>query len=249
MYKTVIVEDEYHLREALAILLGIIAPKQVEIVGYAENAAEATALIERLRPDLIFMDIQLQKGTAFDVLNALSYKNFHLIFTTAYDEHALRAFKYNALDYLLKPIDSLELQEAIKRIPNRLTTALLDVQLQQLAMPPQKKVERLVLPTQEAMHVVQLDQIIRCETSGSYTSFFLRQAKPIIVSKPLKHYEELLAPPQFYRVHQSHLINTNYVISYSRDGSIVMADKATVPISRSKKESFFKLMREGKLDE
>lgn len=247
MYKTIIVEDEHHLREALSILLGMLAPEQVQIVGYAENADEAILLIERLKPDLVFMDILLKKGTAFDVLNKLTYKDFHLIFTTAYEEHAIRAFKYNALDYLLKPIDTKELSQAIERISYRSSKPMLAQQLQDFSLQPKKTVERLVLPTQEAMHVVKINQILRCETSGSYTTFFFKNGKPIIVSKPLKQYAEILSPKQFIRVHQSHLINTNYIVSYSREGFILMEDNATIPISRANKEAFFKLMREGGL--
>lgn len=244
MYKTIIVEDEYHLREALSILLEIVASDKIQIVGYAENADEAIKIIDRLKPDLVFMDIMLRRGTGFDILHQIAHKQFHLIFTTAYEEHAIRAFKFNAIDYLLKPIDAEELKDAIERIAERQQQFILETQPSQLALNPGKMPKRIVLPTQEAMHVVKIDDIIRCETSGSYTTFFLTNEKRIIVSKTLKQYEEILLPPHFFRVHQSHLINTHYIISYSREGVVQMSDQVSIPISRSNKEAFFKLMKD-----
>ncbi len=244
MYKTVIVEDEHHLYEALCLLLEIAAPQQIEIIGQAANATDAIKLIDDLKPDLVFMDIMLKSGTGFDVLNQITHKAFHLIFTTAYEEHAVRAFKYNAIDYLLKPIDADELKAAIERIRKRRERFELETQLRHFTTDIKKMPERIVLPTQEAMHVIKINDIIRCETSGSYTTFYLTEGKKIIVSKALKHYEEILLTPQFLRIHQSHLININCITSYSRDGMVLMDDKASIPISRAHKEAFFKLMHD-----
>ncbi|NML39757.1 response regulator transcription factor [Chitinophaga sp. G-6-1-13] len=245
MYRTIIVEDEYRLREALSILLEMVAPEEVQIVGYAEREDEAVKLIDRLKPDLVFMDIMLKEGTGFDVLNQIAHKAFHLVFTTAYEEHAIRAFKFSAIDYLLKPIDAEELKMALERIKDLQGRFLAEKQLSELNTSLEKTPKRLVLPTQEAMHVVKIDQIIRCETSGSYTTFYLTEGKKIIVSKPLKNYEDILVPPDFFRVHQSHLINVNYILSYSREGLVQMEDNTTIPISRGNKEAFFKLMKDG----
>lgn len=244
MYKTIIVEDEHHLREALSLLLDIAAPQKTQIIGQATNAEEAILMIDQLKPDLVFMDIMLESGTGFDVLNKTKHKAFHLIFTTAYEEHAIKAFKYNAIDYLLKPIDAEELRQSIDRIVERQEKYVLETQLTYFNIDRKKSPERLVLPTQEAMHVVKINDIIRCETSGSYTTFYLNGGKKIIVSKALKHYEEILLPPQFLRVHQSHLINTDCIVSYSRDGMVQMQDRISIPISRSHKDEFFKLMRD-----
>lgn len=245
MYKAIIVEDEYHLREALSILIEMVAQEDVQIVGYAERADEAVKLIDRLKPDLVFMDIMLKEGTGFDVLNNVSHRAFHLIFTTAYEEHAVRAFKFSAIDYLLKPIDAEELKMALDRIANLQERFLAEKQLTELNSNLDKTPKRLILPTQEAMHVVKIDQILRCETSGSYTTFYFTDGKKIIVSRPLKNYEDILLPPDFFRVHQSHLININYIVSYSREGLVQMEDNTAVPISRGNKEAFFKLMKDG----
>ena len=243
MYKTIIVEDEYYLREALSILLEMVAPEKIQVVGYAENTEEAVKLIDRLKPDLVFMDIILKRGTGFDVLSQISYKSFQLIFTTAYEEYAIRAFKFNALDYLLKPIDSEELKGAIDRLSDLGIQTTLGKQVQDLVATDYKKTpDRIILPTQEAMHVVSVGDILRCETSGSYTTFMLKDGKKIIVSKPLKHYEDILTLPHFMRVHQSHMINMQCVVSYSREGMVQMEDGSSIPISRSNKELFFKQM-------
>lgn len=245
MYKAIIIEDEYHLREALSILIEMVAPEDVQIVGYAERADEAVKLIDRLKPDLVFMDIMLKEGTGFDVLNTVSHRAFHLIFTTAYEEHAVRAFKFSAVDYLLKPIDAEELKMALDRIKDMQERFLGEKQLTELNSNLDKTPKRLVLPTQEAMHVVKIEQILRCETSGSYTTFYFTDGKKIIVSRPLKNYEDILLPPDFFRVHQSHLINVNYITSYSREGLVQMEDNTTIPISRGNKEAFFRLMKDG----
>jgi len=244
IYKTIIIEDEHRLREALSIMLEMVSGEKIQIIGYAENVEEAKKLIDRLKPDLVFMDIMLKNGTGFDVLQQISFSSFHLIFTTAYEQHAVNAFKYSAVDYLLKPIDPQELKAAIDRIEILQERVLEKQQITELQTNLSKTPDRLVLPTQEAMYVVKLDQILRCETSGSYTTFFLIDGRKIMVSKPLKNYEDILLPPMFFRVHQSHLINLNAILSYSREGMIQMNDKSSVPISRGKKEQFFKLMKD-----
>jgi len=246
MYKAVIIEDEHRLREALSILLEMVAGDDVLVVGFAEHVEDAVKVINHLKPDLVFMDIMLKNGTGFDVLQRIDYRGFHLIFTTAYEEHAIRAFKYSAIDYLLKPIDQEELRTAIDRIKDIQEKMVGEQQLSELQDNLQRVPDRLVLPTLEMMHVVKIDQIVRCETSGSYTTFYLSDGRKIMVSKPLKNYEDILTPPVFFRVHQSHLINMHYIQSYSKEGTIQMEDKTTVPISRAKKDAFFKLMREDR---
>lgn len=244
IYKTIIIEDEYRLREALSIMLEMVSGDTIQIVGYAESVPEAVKMVDRLKPDLVFMDIMLKDGTGFDVLQQISFHSFHLIFTTAFEQHAINAFKYSAVDYLLKPIDPQELKTAIDRIAILEERVLEKQQITELQTNLSKTPDRLVLPTQEAMYVVKLNQILRCETSGSYTTFFLTDGRKIMVSKPLKNYEDILLPPMFFRVHQSHLINVNAILSYSREGMVHMNDKSVVPISRGKKEQFFKLMKD-----
>ncbi|MCX8526450.1 LytTR family DNA-binding domain-containing protein [Chryseobacterium formosus] len=242
MYKAVIVEDEYHLREALQMMIKITVDEKMEIIGFAEDLMDAIELINRSKPNVVFMDVMLKDTTGFEVLSKINHKDFHLIFTTAYEEFAIKAIKFSAIDYLLKPIDYEDLKTAIERIEEidkekkRHQWILNSTDVKKLP-------ERIVLPTQEAMHVVKFEQIIRCETSGSYTTFFLIDGKKIIVSKSLKYYEDLLDPNFFIRIHQSHLININYIISYSKEGTVLLQDKSNVPISRSNREFFFSLMK------
>lgn len=244
MYSAVIIEDEHHLREALTILLNQVAPGQVQITGHAEAVGQAVKLIDRLEPDLIFMDIVLKDGTGFEVLSAIRHTGFRLIFTTAYEKYAVRAFRCNAIDYLLKPLDPAELREALERIVPQPAGYPKTGEWQAFSQNLKQAPERIVLPTQEAMHVVRIDQIVRCETSGSYTYFLMLDGRKIIVSRPLKHYQDVLAPPQFFRVHQSHLINTAYIRSYSRDGTILMEDQGIVPVSRANKEAFYRFIKQ-----
>lgn len=243
MYKALIIEDEHKLREALFLMLQKALSNQVNVLGFAENVDDAVHLIETIKPDLVFMDIQLKGGTGFEVLERLNYRGFHLIFTTAYEQHAIKAFKYSAVDYLLKPIDSTDLKAAIDRIAGMQNKLIQDVQIHELKEHLNKRKERVILPTQEAIHVVKLTEIIRCETSGSYTTFHVADGRKIMVSKPLKDYDDLLLPPDFLRVHQSHTINLNFILNYSKDGQIQLKDKTIIPISQRKKEDFIKWLK------
>jgi two-component system LytT family response regulator len=145
----------------------------------------------------------------------------------------------------LKPIDPADLKMAIDRIAELKERVMADNQIIELQQNMTKTPDKIVLPTQEAMYVVKLDQIVRCETSGSYTKFYIADGREIIVSKPMKSYEEILVAPDFFRIHHSHLININCIESYSREGMVKMNDKKEVPIARAKKDPFFRLMKEG----
>ena len=244
MYKAVIIEDEHKLREALFLLLQHTVPEKVNVIGVAETVATAVQLIEALKPNLVFMDIQLKDGTAFEVLKLCQYKNFHLIFTTAYQQHALLAFKYSAIDYLLKPIDPEELKNAVNKIEviqqNFSTAAEINVLQQALQTTP----TRITLSTQQGRHIVALADIIRCETSGSYTTFYLVGNKKIMVSKSLKNYDELLLPPQFFRIHQSHTVNISFVSTYLKEGFLLLKDNTQLPVAQRKKEEFLRLINQ-----
>ncbi len=184
-------------------------------------------------------------GTGFDVLRAVKYKNFDVIFITAHEEFAIKAIKFSALDYILKPVDTVELKAAVERalvtIEHRKEEDQFDA-LQNNILPHQKR--RLVLKTQESVHVVDLEQIIRCEADRNYTSFYLTEGKKILVSKTLKEYETLLTGYNFLRVQQSHLVNLDFVERYDKGngGSVVMKDGSEVPLSPAKREIFFKIL-------
>ena len=236
MKKILIVDDEANIRYEIEYLVrlrndfGI-----VESCGQVDHAVEA---IERLKPDVVLLDIQLSKQTAFEMLNKLPSIQFQLIFITAYNHYAIKAIKYGALDYLLKPIDKDELNAALdKTIANinaREIKPALEVVNGHLAMINKKR--RIVLRTQQALHVVDFDNIIYCQSDGSYTTFYLNNGKNIMVSKPIKFYEELLPTQYFIRCHQSYLVNFNFIERYDREGLIFLKNGNKVLVSVRKKD-------------
>jgi two-component system LytT family response regulator len=217
----------------------------IEAIPAGENVQSGIKAIEEIQPDIVFLDIQMPDGTGFEVLKSVKNKNFEVIFITAHEEFAIKAIKFSALDYLLKPIDPSELkaavEKAIKAIDEKKEETQFDA-LQYNIQPNQKR--RLVLKTQESVYVVELDEIIRCEADRNYTSFFLTGGKKILVSKTLKEYETLLTGHNFLRVQQSHLINLDYVDRYDKGngGCVVMKDGSEVPLSPAKRDIFFKIL-------
>ena len=242
MRKVLIIDDENRTRELIAKMIDSFG-LDVKAIPEGENVQSGIEAIQKHQPDIVFIDIQMPDGTGFDVLRSIENKNFEVIFITAHEEFAIKAIKFSALDYLLKPVDTNELRSALEKALVRLADNAEPHQfeaLQKNILPNEKR--RLVLKTQESVHVVELDQIIRCEADRNYTSFFLQDDKKILVSKTLKEYEILLTGYNFLRVQQSHLININYVDRYDKKngGAVVMKNGAEVPLSPAKRELFFK---------
>ena len=241
MKKVLIIDDENRTRELIAKMIDSFG-LDVLAIPEGENVQSGIAAIEKHKPDIVFLDIQMPDGTGFDVLASIPEKTFEVIFITAHEEYAIKAIKFSALDYLLKPVDLSELkaslEKAINTVDDKSEHEQFDV-LQNNMKPNEKK--RLVLKTQESVHVVELDQIIRCESDRNYTSFYLLGNKRILVSKTLKEYEMLLSGHNFLRVQQSHLVNLNYIDRYDKKngGAVVMKDGSEVPLSPAKREIFF----------
>lgn len=244
MIKALIIDDENRTRELIAKMITSFG-FNIEAIPVGENVKSGIQAIEDIQPDIVFLDIQMPDGTGFDVLKSVKNKNFEVIFITAHEEFAIKAIKFSALDYLLKPIDPTELraavEKAVKAIDDKKEETQFDA-LQYNIQPNQKR--RLVLKTQESVYVVELDEIIRCEADRNYTSFFLTGGKKILVSKTLKEYETLLSGHNFLRVQQSHLINLDYVDRYDKGngGCVVMKDGSEVPLSPAKRDIFFKIL-------
>jgi two-component system LytT family response regulator len=244
MKKALIIDDENRTRELIAKMIDSFG-FEIQTYPIGENVQSGIKAIDELKPDIVFLDIQMPDGTGFDVLKSVKNKNFEVVFITAHEEFAIKAIKFSALDYLLKPIDPMELraavEKAIKAVEDKKEESQFDA-LQNNIQPHQKK--RLVLKTQESVFVIELEQIIRCEADRNYTSFFLVGGKKILVSKTLKEYEILLTGHNFLRVQQSHLINLDYVDRYDKGsgGSVVMKDGSEVPLSPAKRELFFKII-------
>ena|SRR6218665_1151514 len=244
MKKALIIDDEQRTRELIAKMIESF-DLGIEAIPRGENVKSGLEAIASIQPDLVFLDIQMPDGTGFDLLKAVPEKNFEVIFITAHEEFAIKAIKFSALDYILKPVDPEELRAAVERALQAMNDEVSEPQfeaLQNNIQPNQKR--RLVLKTQESVHVVDLDQIIRCEADRNYTSFFLKEGRKILVSRTLKDYETLLTGHNFLRVQQSHLINLNYVDRYDKGngGAVVMKDGSEVPLSPAKRDIFFQIL-------
>lgn len=244
MKKVLVIDDENRTRDLIAKMINSFGLDVVAIPA-GESVASGIKAIEEHHPDIVFLDIQMPDGTGFDLLRSIPNKSFEVIFITAHEEFAIKAIKFSALDYILKPVDADELKNAVEKALNSIGSKKEESQFDALQMniqPNQKR--RLVLKTQESVHVIELDNIIRCEADRNYTSFYLVGGKKILVSKTLKDYETLLSGHNFLRVQQSHLINLDYVARYDKGngGSVVMKDDSEVPLSPAKRDIFFKIL-------
>lgn len=249
MIKALIVEDEKNSQELLKELISEYG-EGVEVVAVAGNVAEALAALKEHKPGLVFLDIELPDGDGFQVLEKAEELNFDVIFTTAYDQYAMRAFKFAATDYLLKPVDIDELQSAIERVVSKQAngnnddqSGKLDALIKNIRNMGQP-FKRIVLPTTNGFTVVNPDDIIRCESDRNYTFIFLNDGRRILVSRTIKEYDEMLQDFNFFRIHQSHLINLNYLKNYTRGrgGYVELSDGTTIDVSARRKSEFLKRM-------
>lgn len=242
MITTLIIEDEQKSREMLAAMIQKMCP-ELEIIGLAANVAEGVQMIKEKKPELVFLDISMPDGSGFDLLEQVAGNKFELIFATASDQHAIRAIKFSACDYLLKPIDSDELKAAANKVVLK-KNAIPNMENLQFLIQHLKRADdnfqKITLPTGNAYEIVNVKDIIRCEADGSYTTFYLTDKRKLMISAGLKHYEELLPESEFIRVHHHHLINMNHVIRFLKEdgGYAVMSDGSKIEISRRKKEAF-----------
>jgi two-component system LytT family response regulator len=250
MIKAIIIDDEKKSRELLSFMLKEFLPREIEVVGLAENLTLGLDLLRQHKPGLVFLDIELGGESGFDFIEMAPGSDFDVIFTTAYNQYAVKAFKYSAVDYLLKPIEPEELQSSIRRLIKKMDTVNSIGNLRSLIENLGKNEEyqqKITLPTGNAYEVVNIKEIIRCEADGSYTNFILSDGRKIIVSNGLKFYEDLLPVEHFFRVHHHHLVNINHVVRYLKmdGGYAIMTDNSRVELSRRKKDAF--LFRLNKL--
>lgn len=242
----VIIEDEMPNVENLLGLLRDWCPA-VRVTATAGTVAAGIDAIRKQAPALVFLDIQLQEGTGFDVLKAFETAGFEVIFITAFDQYGIQAIKFSALDYLLKPVDIRELQAAVEKaqekIGQRQQNDRLGHLLRMIRMPG-TDLPRLALPTLQETRYVRVEDIIRCEAANNYTVFHVRNETPLMVAKTLKEYVGLLKDYDFHRVHQSHLVNFRYVKSLLREdgGVLLLEDGARVPVSRQHMETVKQVM-------
>lgn len=244
--KTIIVDDE---RQAISALKADIKfhCRDLEIIGEAFSVKDAISKINTLNPELVFLDIQLIDGTGFDVLDAIDRRRLKVIFTTAHSHFAIKAIKFSALDYLLKPIDAEELVDAVKRASEytelQHTTEQFDILKQQMDL-LQIGEKKIVLKDSKSIYFVKVADIVRCEANGSYTDVYTADASRIIVSKPLKELESMLESFGFIRTHHSHLVNLHLIkrIDKVDGGTVQLNDGTSVPISQRKWEQVIQLL-------
>ncbi|MDA3952731.1 MAG: LytTR family DNA-binding domain-containing protein [Bacteroidales bacterium] len=246
MTKVVIVEDEKHIQESIREIISEHC-KNVIISGIANNIETAKTLLNETNPDLVLLDINLPDGTSFELLEQLNQINFKIIFITAFEEYALRAIKLSAIDYLVKPIDPIELINTVNKAVELIDESSNEINLKALLSNIDtltNSTKKIVLKTAESIFLINIPDIIRCESNGAYTTFYINDDKKIMISKTIKDYEELLDNNGFMRVHKSHIVNLKFIDRYKKadGGSLILKNKSEVPVSFRKKEKLIKLL-------
>lgn len=242
--RAVIIDDEKHSTEMLEWLLQTYSP-EVEILAVCHSGEEGLKALQRHQPDLVFMDIEMPRMNGFDVLDQLQDRKFELVFITAYDQFAVRAFKYAAVNYLLKPVDPDDLTATLARIRDKKSPtgpAQMELLFQSL-INKQQQVERIALSSGDGLVFVNTSEITYCKAESNYTQVVLQNGRKILVARTLKDLDETLSGKDFFRVHASYLVNINHISRFVRGdgGYIVMPDDAQITISRSKRDEFFQL--------
>ncbi|MEM1325145.1 MAG: LytTR family DNA-binding domain-containing protein [Bacteroidota bacterium] len=243
MLKAILIDDEPNCLKVLEWELQNSCP-DVEVLGMFDSGKEGLKALQQHQPDVVFLDVDMPYMNGFEMLELVPDIDFEVIFTTAHDEYAVKAFKINAIDYLLKPIDEDELQAAIKKVKDKKQNKSGKATI--AADDPRKNIIRkIALPTFEGLVFVEVDQIIYCQSDNNYTKIFLKQGKDLFISKTLKELEELLGNYHFYRVHNSFVVNLNEIKNYVKadGGYLVMVNDDKVRVSRSKKESLLSMFQ------
>jgi two-component system LytT family response regulator len=246
MIKAIIIDDIEQARITLKKDLQVYTP-DITVIGEASGVVEGAKLLKILVPDILFLDIQMQDGSGFDLLDILKDIPFKIIFITASDAHAIKAFRYAAIDYLLKPVDPDELVAAVDKFRNQKLNENEKYKLLNESLKNNRKQhERLALHTQDKIHIVNISDIIRCESNVNYTEFSFNTSKKLLVTKTLKDFEDLLSDQGFFRVHQSHLVNTKYIKEFvkTEGGYLLMNDGSNVPVSTRKRAEVVKMLEE-----
>ena len=246
MIRAIIIDDIDAIRQKNSAVIKAHCPN-VAIIAEADSVKSGQEAIRQYLPDLVFLDVEMADGTGFDLLQGLMPINFKVIFITAYQEFAIKAFRFSAIDFLLKPIDPDDLVEAVRKAEETMSKDLLEMQFNTLFsnMEHAKNNQKLILKTAERIYSVNVQDIIRCESEKNYSTFYLLNGQKLLVSTTLKEYETMLVPMGFFRSHQSHLINLFYFDHYLKgdNNTIVMKDKTAIPLAIRKKEEFLNLLK------
>ncbi len=248
MTRAIIIDDEQHCIDRLSDLVNTYHYASVAICGTGRSVEEGINVITALQPDRIFLDVQLHDKTGFDLLRALPKSDYGIIFTTAYEKYAIQAIKFSAVDYLLKPIDKNDLNAALIKSANEIskkaTSAKLDVLLQNTEL-KNKIPKKITVPTISGFEFLEVADIIRCKSDINYTTIYSLNKQKLVVAKTLKEFEELLADYNFFRIHNSDLINLAYIKSYNKGkgGSVLLTDGTEIEVSTRRKDDFLKRLK------
>ncbi|MGN7824975.1 response regulator transcription factor [Chitinophaga varians] len=237
MIRTLIIDDEPAIRKDLEWLMKRYP--DFLVLGSCGSIAEARVIIPNTEPELLLLDIELADGTGFDLLQEFPDRNFRIIFITAYNEHAIKAIKFGAFDYLLKPVDEEELMATLKRLLSETpvnTRTQMDITDSHLQPKKTGLQNRIVLRSSQYLQVVPFEEILYCQADGSYTTFHLSDKRKVMVSRPIKEYEELLPESWFIRIHQSYIVNHHCIDRFLKDGILVLKDGTEIPVSARKRE-------------
>jgi len=242
--RTLIIDDELHIRKSLAQMLKDEC-SNVKLVGMADGVKSGMEAINKHHPDLVLLDIKMDDGTGFDLLKKLEPVNFKIIFITAYDQYALQAFKFSAIDYLLKPLDEEDLVAAVNRT-EKIVQKDFSTQLKVLdenLKTTENKDKKILLKTSDAVHLVKVRDITYCESDLSYTKFYLLDGQKITISKSLREFEDMLKDFGFFRVHKSFLVNLFTITKFDKTdgGFLVMENKDRVPVASRKRDELMEL--------
>lgn len=240
--KALIVDDEAPVRQTIVLLLSRYFP-QIEIAGEAAAVSEAVEKIDLLKPDILFLDIEIRGGTGFHILQRIQYKEFKLIFVTAFNEYALQAIKMGAADYLLKPINETEFRTSVHQIIQKVNTSS-EAKVNNQFAKDIRTTGKLVLRTLTDIHIVEVKDIIHCVSDNTYTTFYFNNNEKLLVSKSLSEFEAILDKFGFVRVHQSHLVNVNCIkrIEKTEGGLVYLSDGSSVPVSSRRKPLLLELI-------
>lgn len=243
--KAIIIDDQSYVRENLKLLLQEFVP-EVEVLAEADGVKSGLECLKKYQPDLVFLDIEMQDGTGFDLLSLARDSTFRVIFVTGHDGYAIRAFRVAAIDYLLKPVDPDDLIEAVSKAKRQHPIQEIQV-AEAISIQSSKNLTQIVLSDADTVYLVKVADIIRCQSEDNYTRFFLSDGRILLISKTLKEYSEMLENSRFFRCHQSHLINLGFFDRLDKrdGGTIFLKDGSTVPLATRKKDLLLQVLREA----
>jgi len=246
MIRCILIDDESNSLEMMEWLLKTYCP-QVKIEAMCNSAANGIEAINKYKPDVIFLDIEMPHMNGFDMLEQFDKLSFDIVFCTAYDQFAIKAFRYSALNYLLKPVDPEDLKDTIRRLEQRKAAPSrdqIDLLLQNMRQAVRPPVQRIALTANDGMIFVSTEEILYCQAESNYTYVVLKGGKKILVSKVLKDIDETLSGNDFFRIHNSYLINLNHIAKFVRGegGYVIMSDNSMVDVARRKKEEFMQVL-------